>query len=209
NQLSKMLSTYRHLKSHIRRFILLLFIFFLGCQPAVKVQIGWPAITRETKPWTRWWWHGNAQTKEGITAEMEAYQKAGLGGLEITPIYGVHGYEDKFVDYLSPQWMELFMHTLKEAERLDLGIDMATGTGWPFGGPWIGDADACKNMEHTVYHLRGGERLKEKIVFTQAPYLRAIGSPMYGYNGTAGAGPRIDPKKIGIKDLAQPVSANQ
>ena len=59
---------------------------------------------------------------------MEAYKKAGLGGLEITPIYGVYGTEKQFVNYLSPQWMELLRHTLQEAERLDMGIDMATGT---------------------------------------------------------------------------------
>ena len=93
---------------------------FQGCKPVVNEKPGWPAIARETKPWSRWWWQGNALTKEGITAEMEAYQKAGIGGLEITPIYGVMGYEDKFVDYLSPKWMELFVHTLKEAERLDM-----------------------------------------------------------------------------------------
>lgn len=120
---------------YIKFFIFIcVLIIVLSCQTKVNVAPGWPPITRETKPWTRWWWHGNAQTKEGITAEMEAYQKAGLGGLEITPIYGVRGYEDRFVDYLSPKWMQLFLHTLKEAERLDIGIDMAT-TGWPFGGP--------------------------------------------------------------------------
>ena len=28
------------------------------------------------------------------------------------------------------------------AQRLGLGVDMATGTGWPFGGPWIDEASA-------------------------------------------------------------------
>src|SRR5690606_11660494 len=78
----------------------------------------WPTMTMETKPWTRWWWHGSAVTKEGITAELEAYQKAGIGGVEITPIYGVYGREDQFINFLSPEWMELLIHTLKEGERL-------------------------------------------------------------------------------------------
>ena len=77
----------------------------------------WPSVKRETRPWTRWWWHGSAVTKEGITQEMEAYKKAGLGGLEITPIYGVYGGEKQFVNYLSPQWMELLRHTLQEARE--------------------------------------------------------------------------------------------
>ncbi|HET9486985.1 MAG TPA: glycosyl hydrolase, partial [Chryseosolibacter sp.] len=69
-------------------------------------------MLRENKPWTRWWWHGSAVTKEGLTAEMEAYQKAGIGGLEITPIYGIVGEENHFVNYLSPEWIQLLVHVL-------------------------------------------------------------------------------------------------
>jgi len=193
---------------------------FESCQPA-KPQVGWPAITRETKPWTRWWWHGSSVTKEGITAEMEAYQQAGLGGLEITPIYGVFGDEKNFVEYLSPQWMDLFLHTLREAERLDLGIDMATGTGWPFGGPWVTDQDACKNLNYKIYELKGGESLQEKVEFIQAPFLRAVGKQVYEVHqsfsteeisavGTAKEPlVRQEPKKLEISQLVQPVSANK
>jgi hypothetical protein len=191
---------------------ILCLILLQSCQPVSKVDPGWPAITRETKPWTRWWWHGSALTKEGITAEMKAYQKAGIGGLEITPIYGVVGYEDRFVDYLSPQWMELFLHTLKEAERLDMGIDMATGTGWPFGGPWVGNEDACKNLHYQVYDVKGGASLPEKIEFIQQPYLRAVGNPVYE-GGSAPhlppGWPRLDPKKLDIKQLTEPIAANK
>ncbi|MBA4055461.1 MAG: glycoside hydrolase family 2 protein, partial [Marivirga sp.] len=196
-------------------------IAFESCQPVQTTKPGWPEITRETKPWTRWWWQGSAVTKDGITAEMEAYQKAGIGGLEITPIYGVVGYEDKFVDYLSPEWIELFLHTLKEAERLDMGIDMATGTGWPFGGPWVKDEDACKNFHHKIYELENGQRLAEKIEFIQPPYLRAVGNQVYEVNDsfstertiTQGTRKeplsRIDPKSIDIKTLKQPVDQNK
>jgi hypothetical protein len=169
---------------------LLLLSFSSFCQ-IVKTKPGWPSVTEETKPWTRWWWHGSAVTKAGITAEMEAYQKAGLGGLEITPIYGVKGYEDKFVNYLSPEWMELLKHVLKEAKRLGLGIDMATGTGWPFGGPWISQQHASKNINYKIYTLKEGERLVEKITFTQAAYIAAVG------------------KKVNGDELIEPITANK
>lgn len=191
-----------------------------SCDETPLRQPGWPEITSETRPWTRWWWQGNALTKEGITAEMEAYKKAGLGGLEITPIYGVHGYEDRFVNYLSPQWMELLMHTLKEGERLGLGIDMATGTGWPFGGPWIGAEDACKNMYHKTYVLKGGETLEERVHYIQQPYLRAVGSQIYEVHdnpvaGSEPGGTRKEPrmqasgKQIRIEDLVDPIANNK
>jgi hypothetical protein len=67
-----------------------------------SAQIKWLSITPVTKPWTRWWWMGSAVNPKDLTANMEQYRAAGLGGVEITPIYGVKGYEDQFVEYLSP-----------------------------------------------------------------------------------------------------------
>src|SRR5690606_33780658 len=121
--------------------------------------------------------------KEGITAELEAFSKAGLGGVEITPIYGVYGEEESFIEYLSPQWLEMLDHVLKEAARLDLGVDMATGTGWPFGGPWISGEDACKDMNFKVYTLSEGESLNEPVAFHQEPYVRAVGTQVYEMHG--------------------------
>lgn len=172
----------------------------------------WSTGDRQAKPWTRWWWHGSAVTRAGITAELEAYQRAGIGGLEITPIYGVYGEDSTFIDFLSPQWVEMLLFTLQEAERLGLGIDMATGTGWPFGGPWIGDADACKNMYHQVYTVMGGQRLAEKITFVQPAYLRAIG---HSFPDSTTATPGLTPTvgftnpPLDIRNLRQPVAANK
>ncbi len=205
-----------------RCFLILLPVFFSCAPPSGKeVHTGWPSITRETKPWTRWWWQGSALTKEGITAEMEAYHDAGIGGLEITPIYGVYGEEDHFIDYLSPQWMELLMHVLKEAERLDMAIDMATGTGWPFGGPWVTNEDACKELEYKIFEVKGGSQLNGKIEFIQQPYLRMVGNQIYEVNENAEVegrpllGTRKEPalvmntKNIKITDLVDPINKNK
>ncbi len=105
-------------------------------------NLGWPEITRENKPWTRWWWPGSAVDRASLTRQLEQLSAAGIGGVEITPIYGAKGYETRYLDFLSPQWMEMLEHTGREAQRLGLSVDMATGTGWPFGGPWIGEAHA-------------------------------------------------------------------
>ena len=134
----------------------------------------WPVIARETKPWTRWWWMGSAVDPHHLTTELEAFRSVGLGGVEITPIYGVRGHEARFIPYLSPAWAERLEHTLREARRLDLGVDMATGTGWPFGGPWVGADDACKNVVVRTYTVRGGERLIESVRAAQEPFVRAV-----------------------------------
>ncbi len=89
---------------------------------------------------------GSAANERDITAQLEGFKKAGLGGVHISPIYGVKGYEKEFVPFLSKKWLYLLDYTVKEGKRLGLGIDMTTGTGWPFGGPTVTPEMAAKAM---------------------------------------------------------------
>lgn len=99
------------------------------------------------RPWAYWWWMGNSVTKEGIRTNLEAYHQAGIGGLHIVPIYGEKGDEDNFIRFLSPEFMEMLVYTIGEADRLGMKIDMTSGTGWPFGGPGITRETSAKAMK--------------------------------------------------------------
>ncbi|MCF2506466.1 glycoside hydrolase [Dyadobacter sp. CY107] len=99
-----------------------------------------------SKPWTFWWWMGSAVNKKDITVQLEYIQKSGVGGVHIIPIYEVKGYESQSVPFLTPQWLDLVQHTVREGKRLGLGVDLTTGTGWPFGGPNVTPELGAKNM---------------------------------------------------------------
>ncbi|WP_431211133.1 glycosyl hydrolase [Puia sp. P3] len=137
-------------------------VVLLGCRLTGLAQVappgvGWPEVTQTAKPWTRWWWMGSAVDQAGLTWNLEQYKAAGLGGMELTPIYGVRGYENKFINYLSPEWIRMLEYTLREARRLGLGLDMSTGTGWPFGGgPLIDSNYACKELFVKSWVVDGG-----------------------------------------------------
>jgi len=185
----------------IRRYSLILasalivLVFTFGSASGQKTvqQAGWPQITNETKPWSRWWWMGSSVDPTNLKSTMEAYSKAGLGGLEITPIYGVHGYENRFVEFLSPEWVKNLEYTLQEGKQLDMGIDLAMASGWPFGGLWVTPEDACKYMSVQSYALiKEGGQLQEKVTMTQESMLRTISRP-----------------KLEISQLKYPVSANK
>ena len=126
-------------------------IYHLSISP-VGAQ-SWPEVTREAKPGVRWWWLGSAVDKKNLQWSMRQYAEHGIGAVEITPIYGVQGNQqtgDQFVpgkniDYLSDRWMDMLRFTQSQGELQDIEIDMATGTGWPFGGPWVPlEESACK-----------------------------------------------------------------
>ncbi len=147
----------------------------LWLRPACCDELRWAQVTREARPWTRWWWMGSAVDEAGLTRALEVYSSAGFGGVEITPIYGVRGAEDRFLPYLSPEWVARLEHLLREARRLDLGVDMANATGWPFGGPWVGDDTASRTLAHRSWSPAEGERLREPVRFRQQPVVRAVG----------------------------------
>ena len=106
------------------------------------------------KPWTYWWWMGSTVTESDITWQLENFAKAGLGGVHIIPIYGVKGLEKQAIPYLSPQWMRVLSHTVREGKRLGLGVDMTTGTGWPFGGPNVSTEFAAKKWQFSNGQLQ-------------------------------------------------------
>ncbi|MEJ5352526.1 MAG: glycosyl hydrolase [Melioribacteraceae bacterium] len=153
-------------------------------------KIEWPATSNITKPWTRWWWHGSAVNKQDLKLNLKELSNAGFGGVEVTAIYGVKGYENQFVNFLSPEWMELLKFTLEQAKSLGIGVDVANASGWPFGGPWVSDDDACKNVRYKIYTMSSGEKLNEKIKYVQEPLVRAVGH------------------KVDISEIKYPINSN-
>jgi len=147
-------------------------------RPAQAQAPRWPEITRQAKPWTRWWWQGSAVNEADLTRLLTQYQQAGLGGVEITPIYGVKGTESQFINFLTPRWVDMLTHTLTEAGRLGLGVDMAQASGWPFGGPWVTPDDACKYVAWKTYAVPGGQGLSEAVRYVQKPLLKTVGVPI-------------------------------
>jgi len=125
--------------------------------------LAWPELTREAKPWTAWWWMGSAVDKETITRELTEFHDAGIGGVEVGMFYGAKGAEARYIDFLSPRWMEMLAHASNEARRLGMRLDMSTVAGWPFGGPNVSAAMASSRVNVTSYPLVSGARLTTRL----------------------------------------------
>ena len=107
----------------------------------------WPTSLPEARPYTRWWWLGSAVDEAGLRYNLSEYAKTGIGGVEITPIYGVKGNDANNINYLSPQWMQMLGTTERIAQELNIEVNMATGTGWPFGGPNVPEDEAAAKLK--------------------------------------------------------------
>ena len=56
---------------HFILSVLLAFMLLSGYGQTATNDLSWPAITKEAKPWTRWWWLGSAVDQEGITYRLD------------------------------------------------------------------------------------------------------------------------------------------
>ena len=126
----------------MKRFLFL--VVCCGFAATIAAQ-SWPDVKNEAKAGARWWWLGSAVDKENLQWNLKQYADHGIGSLEITPIYGVQGNQANNIPYFSDKWMEMLRETQKYGKSLGIEIDMATGTGWPFGGPWVPlEESACR-----------------------------------------------------------------
>ncbi len=90
------------------------------------------------RPWVYWFWNNGNVTKAGITADLEAMQRAGIGGVIIMDVVERFAPPPGTADFMNAEWQELFRFAVAEAHRLGLEINMTNGPGWcGSSGPWI------------------------------------------------------------------------
>ena len=109
-----------------------------------------------------WWFHGEGPTtREGITADLEAYKQAGVGGV----IYydQVHGDGKGALEAFCPEWWEALKFSAQEARRLSLSFEINISNGYVAGGPWIDESNSMKTLCSTDMLVHGGKRQKLKM----------------------------------------------
>ena len=103
-----------------------------------------------------WWFHGETETtREGITADLEAFKEAGVGGV----IYydQIHGDGKGASAIFSPEWWEALKFSAAEAKRLGLTFEINLSNGFVAGGPWITKEMSMKRLCQSQVVIAGGE----------------------------------------------------
>ncbi|TRZ45424.1 glycoside hydrolase [Robertkochia solimangrovi] len=158
------------------------------CVPlsGIRAQHSVENESNSRKPWTRWWWMGNAVDSIGIRYNLEMLAKAGIGGVEITPIYGVKGQEGNTIPYLSDEWIAMLNFTLKIADSLHMGVDMTLGTGWPYGGPQVEPEFAARKLIGVKTILDKGQSFKAAVgdSVEKGRPMKLLGIYAYGKSGS-------------------------
>ena len=109
-----------------------------------------------------WWFHSETETtKDGITADLEAYKKEGIGGV----VYydQTHGRAENALPAFSPEWWQMLRFSAEEAERVGLSFEVNVSNGFVAGGPWITNEYSMKRLTATELLVQGGQRFEGKL----------------------------------------------
>jgi hypothetical protein len=130
------------------------------------------------RPWVYWFWMNGNIAQEGITADLEAMQRVGIGGALIMSVSA--GILPGRVGFMTPEWLELFAFAVREADRLGLEIIMNNDDGRTgSGGPWNSVENSMQMLTWSEVRIEGPKRFEGLLPRPPATldHYRAIRSP--------------------------------
>jgi hypothetical protein len=119
-----------------------------------------------------WWWLNGNVTKAAITRDLEEMKAKGFGGALICDAGGAEQDANDPVPhgptFFSPEWRELYKHTLREADRLGLEMSLNILSGWNLGGPVVSADDAAKKLVWSEFQTNGPAKLAQTLPLPQS-----------------------------------------
>ena len=110
-----------------------------------------------TQPRCYWYWMDGHISKAGITKDLEAMKRVGIGGAFIGIISGQSGISaNPHPLALTPEWWEFIEHAIREASRIGVEIGLFNSPGWSqTGGPWVTPEQAMRYVVQTETPVTG------------------------------------------------------
>lgn len=141
----------------------LAFILPLPCFAADELAADFQSPPPDTRPGCYWYFLKDDVSKEGITKDLEAMARVGIGSAFIGYInQGKNPAGDNHV--LTDIWWERLEHTFLEGQRLDVDIGLFNCPGWSqSGGPWITPERSMRNLVNTEVKVTGPARFDEVL----------------------------------------------
>jgi hypothetical protein len=160
------------------------------------------------RPWIFWFWLGGNITSNGITADLEAMKRVGIGGVVIMDVD--QGTPKGPVPFFSRQWLDLFKHTCAEAQRLGLQVSMNDDDGWSgSGGPWITPELSMQKVVWSEMTIEGPNRFEGALAQPQSYLIttnRGPSAPIFLGSGGSGSSSTTDAAAPG--DGRAPLNTN-
>jgi hypothetical protein len=129
---------------------------------SADLEEGFADPPMESRIHAYWWWLNGNVTPAAITRDLEEMKKMGWGGALICDADGASQWGNRTVPagplFGSDKWRNLFVHTLREADRLGLDLSLNIQSGWNLGGPNVQPEMAAKDVVWSEKQITGGTK---------------------------------------------------
>ncbi|MBN2505264.1 MAG: hypothetical protein JXQ71_01080 [Verrucomicrobia bacterium] len=175
---------------------------------AASLEAGFSNPPAATKPWCYWYWISDHLSKEGITRDLEAMARVGIGQAFIGNIF-LDDIPAGTVKVLTPEWWALVAHAVREGGRTGVDIGMFNCPGWSqSGGPWIKPTETMRHLTASETRVRGPRRFSGALPAPSEPFqdvvVLAFPAPRHDADALAARRPRVScaPAAQGVERLA-------
>ncbi|MCP4314365.1 MAG: glycosyl hydrolase [Bacteroidetes bacterium] len=140
----------------IRYLFLLGTLFFIQCSvdPSLREEFSNPPGT--SYPGVYWYFMDGNLSREEMTKDLESMKEVGINHVIFLEV-GLKVPRGP-VDFMSEEWQDLFVHAVRETERLGLKILLGAGPGWcGSGGPWVKPEEAMRHLVFSETDITGNK----------------------------------------------------
>lgn len=135
----------------------------LGAEAASQLEQGFRDPPAQTKPSVYWYWISDNISKEGVTRDLEAMARVGIGEAFIGNIF-LDNVPAGDVKVMTDEWWGLIEHAVREGGRVGVKIGMFNCPGWSqSGGPWITPDRAMRYLTSSELRVKGPKQLEATL----------------------------------------------
>ena len=162
---------------------------------ANELERGFANPPEQTKPWCYWYWISDNISKDGITRDLEAMQRVGIGEALIGNIFLDEVPAGK-IKVLSSEWWALIEHAIREGGRVGVNIGLFNCPGWSqSGGPWIKPEQTMRYLTSSETRVTGPTNLVKQLTAPNSQFqdvaVLAFPAPLHDNDSLAAKSPRV------------------
>jgi len=175
------------------------------------IEEGFQQPPAQTQPWCYWYWISDNISKEGITKDLEAMKRFGIGEALIGNIFQDNQPVGP-VKVLSEEWWSHIEHAIREGGRIGVNIGLFNCPGWSqSGGPWIKPEHSMRHVMSSEIRVKGPVKFKDKLPapgdHTQDIAVLAFPAPRHDGDRFEALSPKLQSRPA-LRDAAKLVDGN-
>ena len=145
---------------HILSVFSFLSVMLLSCSttPVDSLKKEFKIPPDSSKPGVYWYFVDGNLNRDEMTKDLESMKEVGISNLVFLEV-GI-GVPRGPVDFMSEEWQDLYVHAVREAERLGIKILLGAGPGWTgSGGPWVKPEESMKHLVFSETGIEGNKKV--------------------------------------------------